>query len=92
MAKEVSKYCDFAIVTNDNPRYENPQTIIKDILYGITIPYDVVEDRQRAILQAINFASGMDTVAILGKGAERYQEQNGRKYPFSDADIVKNFQ
>ena len=57
----------------------------------MSIPYDIVEDRQRAILQAINSANGMDTIAILGKGAERYQEVNGRRYPFCDAEIVKNF-
>ena len=92
IAKEVSTYCDFAIITNDNPRYENPQDIIKDVLYGMSISYDVVEDRRSAILQAIHTSCGMDTIAILGKGAERYQEQNGRRYPFSDAEIVKSFQ
>lgn len=89
---EVSKYCDFAFITNDNPRYENPQSIIKDILYGISIPYEVIESREIAILQAIDYAKETDTIAILGKGAEKFQEQNGRRYPFSDVDVVKKRQ
>jgi UDP-N-acetylmuramoyl-L-alanyl-D-glutamate--2,6-diaminopimelate ligase len=91
IAKEVSRFCDYAVVTNDNPRYENPQSIIRDILDGMTIKYDVIEDRQTAIMLALNMASAFDTVAILGKGAERYQEISGRKYPFSDVEIVKKY-
>ena len=83
---------DFTILTSDNPRYENPQSIIKDILYGISIPYEVIESREIAILQAIDYAKETDTIAILGKGAEKFQEQNGRRYPFSDVDVVKKRQ
>ncbi len=91
IASKVSRWCDYAIITNDNPRYENPQNIFKDIIVGIKIKYDIVEDRKTAILQAINTAQSFDTVAILGKGAEQFQEYKGRRYAFCDAEIVKRF-
>ena len=91
MSKEVSKYCDFAIITNDNPRYENPKRIIADILEGISIEHDVVEDRYGAILQAVNMTKESDTLVILGKGAENYQEMNGRYYPFNDVEVLKKY-
>ena len=91
MSKEVSKYCDFAIITNDNPRYENPKRIIADILEGISIEHDVVEDRYGAILQAVNMTKESDTMVILGKGAENYQEMNGRYYPFNDVEVLKKY-
>ncbi len=91
IGKEVSKYCDYAIVTDDNPRYENPKTIISDILDGVSIDYDVIEDRREAILLALSKAEKSDYVVILGKGAEKNQEINGRYYPMNDIEIVEKY-
>ncbi len=89
MAQAVSKYADFAVVTNDNPRFENPDAIVEDILGGLTCPYEVILNRTDAVEKAVGRASDGDTVAILGKGAEAYQETGGRKVPYSDFDVLQ---
>lgn len=85
-------YADQVILTNDNPRYEDPAAIIKDILAGVTEP-DAVQiqpDRSAAINGAIQAASPGDVVLIAGKGHETYQEIAGQRYPFSDRQLVRN--
>ncbi|HPG91863.1 MAG TPA: UDP-N-acetylmuramoyl-L-alanyl-D-glutamate--2,6-diaminopimelate ligase [Clostridia bacterium] len=91
MARAVSKYCDFAVVTDDNPRYENPESIVNEILGGMDCNHIVIHNRRQAIEYAVNMAEKGDTVAILGKGAETYQEIMGRKIPFSDYDVLQKF-
>jgi UDP-N-acetylmuramoyl-L-alanyl-D-glutamate--2,6-diaminopimelate ligase len=80
---------DHIIVTTDNPRNEEPMTIIRQILTGFDgtgkTP-QVVEDRATAILRAGNHAAKQDVILIAGKGHEAYQEVKGRKLPFLDAD------
>ena len=88
MAKAVSKYADFAVITNDNPRYEDPKTIAEDILYGMSCPCKVVLNRKQATEYAASVAESNDVVAVLGKGAERYQEVRNKKLPYSDSDTV----
>ena len=82
---------DNVIITNDNPRYENSEAIISDILLGCD-PNKVtlIKDRKEAITTAIMQASEDDCILIAGKGHEDYQEIKGVKYPLSDQVIVKD--
>lgn len=89
IAQNVSKYADDCIITNDNPRYEPYGSIIEDIEGGMSIHYDIIFDRTQAIATAISKAKAGDTIAILGKGAEKYQEIKGVKIPLSDVDTVQ---
>ena len=83
---------DFVVVTTDNPRDENPETIIDDIVRNITTKNIVrITDRKSAIEYALTIAKENDIVAILGKGAENYQEVKGVKINYSDHDTVDNF-
>ena len=80
---------DYTVITSDNPRTEKPEAIIEDILTGInktTGKYEVEPDRTTAIKLAIAMAKPGDTVLIAGKGHEDYQEINGVKYHFDDAE------
>ncbi len=90
IAEQVSEYADFAVLTNDNPRYEDPKLIAKDVAERLTCKYKVVLNRSQATEFALSIATAVDTVAILGKGAEEYQEIKGKKFPYSDVDVVRN--
>lgn len=90
MAQAVSKYADFAVITNDNPRYEEPKDIVQDVVGQMFCKYKVVLNRSQATECALSVATATDTVAILGKGAESYQEIKGRKFPYSDMETVLN--
>ena len=81
---------DFTIITSDNPRFENPELILADIENGFSKDKFIsVVVREKAIEIALNLARHGDIVAILGKGAEKYQDINGIKTPYSDLDVVK---
>ncbi|MBQ9795958.1 MAG: UDP-N-acetylmuramoyl-L-alanyl-D-glutamate--2,6-diaminopimelate ligase, partial [Clostridia bacterium] len=83
---------DYVIVTTDNPRDENPEMIIDEIVKNITSKNIVrITDRKSAIEYALTIAKPNDVVAILGKGAETYQEIKGVKVHFSDYEVVDNF-
>ncbi|MFQ6752458.1 MAG: UDP-N-acetylmuramoyl-L-alanyl-D-glutamate--2,6-diaminopimelate ligase [Clostridia bacterium] len=83
---------DYVIVTSDNPRDENPEMIIDDIVRDIDSKNMVrITDRRSAIEYALTIAKPNDIVAILGKGAETYQEIKGVKYHYSDYDVVDNY-
>ncbi|WP_456324973.1 UDP-N-acetylmuramoyl-L-alanyl-D-glutamate--2,6-diaminopimelate ligase [Desulfonauticus submarinus] len=90
MAKAVSRWADFAIVTTDNPRCEAPEEIIKDIIKGFSseFKYLVEMDRKIAISKGLNMLGQQDILLIAGKGHEDYQEICGVKYPFSDKEVV----
>jgi UDP-N-acetylmuramoyl-L-alanyl-D-glutamate--2,6-diaminopimelate ligase len=89
MGRVAEKFSDYSIVTSDNPRNEDPQLIIAEILAGMTTQnHEVIFDRAEAIRHAISFAQQNDLVLIAGKGHEDYQEINGIKHPFSDAKIA----
>ncbi|MGV3742281.1 MAG: UDP-N-acetylmuramoyl-L-alanyl-D-glutamate--2,6-diaminopimelate ligase [Burkholderiaceae bacterium] len=90
MGAVVSTLADHVVVTSDNPRSEEPGKIIAQIVEGmrpgaLSQPH-ISEDRASAILWAIKHASKQDVVLLAGKGHETYQEINGRKMPFLDAD------
>lgn len=91
MASIVEQIADKIIVTNDNPRNEDPQFIAQQILAGFNHPEKVVVelDRASAIKYGIQSASERDCVLIAGKGAEQYQQIGRQKIPFSDAEEVE---
>lgn len=90
MASVAEQYADHLIITNDNPRFEDPEQIIQDIQQGLSkTNASVIEpDRRLAILYAIQKARSGDVVLIAGKGHEAYQLIAGIKHPFSDAQEV----
>jgi UDP-N-acetylmuramoyl-L-alanyl-D-glutamate--2,6-diaminopimelate ligase len=88
MGTVASKFSDVRIITSDNPRSEEPQTIIEAISQGMQGEYQVIEDRAKAITHAISRAQPEDTVLLAGKGHEDYQEIKGVRYPFSDSEIA----
>lgn len=90
MAKIAEQYADKVIVTDDNPRYEDPALIVKDIMQGFENSAIVVvqHDRAKAILETIRLAGEGDCILIAGKGAETYQQIGGEKFPFSDGEKV----
>ncbi|HEX5274720.1 MAG TPA: UDP-N-acetylmuramoyl-L-alanyl-D-glutamate--2,6-diaminopimelate ligase [Candidatus Rubrimentiphilum sp.] len=86
MGAAVAKNADYAYVTSDNPRTEDPRAIIEDILPGIAgAPHEVEPDRRRAIAAAIRNAQPGDTILIAGKGHETYQIVGNDVLPFDDA-------
>lgn len=93
MAKESAKYSDKVIITSDNPRFEEPQDIINDMLAGLdkedmrkTIS---IVDRKEAIKTACMLAETNDVILIAGKGHENYQDIKGVKHHFDDKEIIK---
>ena len=92
MGEVATDLSDFVIVTSDNQRFENPELIIDDIMTGIKSNNAYrIENRKSAIEYALSIAKANDVVAILGKGAENYQDINGVKIPYSDYDVVDNY-
>jgi UDP-N-acetylmuramoyl-L-alanyl-D-glutamate--2,6-diaminopimelate ligase len=87
----ISQLADHVLVTSDNPRSEEPRTIIEQIVAGMDqhhphSRHQAIEDRAAAILSAVKHAARPDVILLAGKGHEPYQEIKGRKMPFSDAD------
>ncbi|MHC4532596.1 MAG: UDP-N-acetylmuramoyl-L-alanyl-D-glutamate--2,6-diaminopimelate ligase [Planctomycetota bacterium] len=95
MAKVAEQLADSIIVTSDNPRTENPDEIIKDIIPGFENPDSqtilIEPDRRKAIALAIKSASKNDIVLIAGKGHETYQIIGKQKFNFSDKKIVQEY-
>lgn len=85
---------DFAIITSDNPRTENPMAIIEDILKGVSSDlgeYVVIEDRRKAIRYAMDIAEKDDIIVLAGKGHETYQEICGVKYHLDEREEVSAY-
>lgn len=91
MGEVATKLADYVVITSDNPRFENPMQIIKDIEKGAVGEYISILNRKDAIRFALALAQPNDIVAILGKGAEEYIEVNGEKMPYSDIKVVKEY-
>ncbi len=90
MGGVATRLADRVIVTSDNPRGENPFTIIHEILEGVYKDnYYVEADRASAIYLAIQGACKDDVVLVAGKGHEEYQEISGQKHPFNDVKLVQ---
>lgn len=91
MGKIASRYAKKIIVTSDNPRFEEPEKIIEQICAGVLKKPTVIVDRKDAITYALSNMSPKETLVILGKGDEDYQEINGIKHPFDDRKIVRDW-
>ncbi|WP_026485529.1 UDP-N-acetylmuramoyl-L-alanyl-D-glutamate--2,6-diaminopimelate ligase [Caldanaerobius polysaccharolyticus] len=93
MGEIAIKYADYVVVTSDNPRSEDPEAIISDILKGIDgvaeNRYEVIVDRKEAIRRALSIARKGDVVLLAGKGHETYQILGDRTIPFDERKIVK---
>ena len=92
MAKEAAKLSDRVIITSDNPRFEEPQDIINDMLAGLdkddmrkTIS---IVDRREAIKTACMLAQPGDVILVAGKGHENYQDVKGVKHHFDDKEVI----
>ncbi len=90
MGRVAEKFSDHCIVTSDNPRSENPQHIIAEVVSGMNAGnHEIIADRAAAIERAIAMARQSDTVLVAGKGHEDYQEIDGVKHPFSDVTVAQ---
>jgi UDP-N-acetylmuramoyl-L-alanyl-D-glutamate--2,6-diaminopimelate ligase len=86
MGAIAARDADHVVITSDNPRHENPDAILAQILAGVTghDEVDVIVDRRQAIHGAVQQAAAGDVVLVAGKGHEDYQDVAGEKRPFSD--------
>lgn len=93
MGKIAASLADYAIVTSDNPRTEQPQAIIDDILAGMAgyDNYTVVADRVEAIHWAMDHAQAGDVIILAGKGHEDYQEIGHEKIHMDEREIVAEY-
>ena len=89
MGNIAERYADYVIVTSDNPRNENPQKIISDILEGISSEVETIVNREEAINFAIMKANKNEIILIAGKGHESYQKIGEETLKFSDHKISK---
>ncbi|MBA4494251.1 UDP-N-acetylmuramoyl-L-alanyl-D-glutamate--2,6-diaminopimelate ligase [Paenactinomyces guangxiensis] len=93
MAKIAEKYSDLSVITSDNPRTEDPEAIIADMVEGLKgvakSRFVTITDRKQAIHYAIGQAEPRDVVLIAGKGHETYQEIHGVRYDFDDREVAR---
>ena len=93
MARIATEYSYLAIFTSDNPRSEDPEKILDDMDHGLGEDADLIRvrisDRRKAIAYAVDQAKKGDVILIAGKGHEKYQEINGKKFPFDDKKILR---
>jgi UDP-N-acetylmuramoyl-L-alanyl-D-glutamate--2,6-diaminopimelate ligase len=91
MAKIADTYCDYIILTNEDPYGEDPQKIVNEMCVAITKkPCEIIMDRREAIAKAISLARTGDVILISGKGTDPYiMEANGKKTPWSDVDVAR---
>jgi UDP-N-acetylmuramoyl-L-alanyl-D-glutamate--2,6-diaminopimelate ligase len=91
MAEVACKASDKVILTSDNPRDEDPRSILLDMKEGVPAIHKrktlTIIDREEAIRTAIHLAEPGDIILIAGKGHETYQEVRGEKHPFDDKQI-----
>lgn len=93
MAQVACNLSTQVIITSDNPRSENPDDIIQDMIAGLSPVQKkkvlVITDRRQAIMTAGKLANESDIILLAGKGHEKYQEINGEKFPFDDMEELK---
>ena len=91
MGQAAQKFAHRVIITGDNPRSEDPMSIIADITAGMeeTLPYEVIPDRRQAILHCIRTAVAGEIILLCGKGHEKYEIRDGAKIPFDEEAIVR---
>jgi len=92
MGRIASEYSTKAIITSDNPRFENPYEIIEEIRKGISKDnYEEIEEREKAIEKTIRNSENNAIILIAGKGHECYQEINGIRNHFSDRETAERY-
>ena len=94
MGAIAARLADFCIVTSDNPRTEQPEAIIDDIVAGMQdskTPKEVIVNRPEAIRFALDMAKAGDTIVLMGKGHETYQEINHVKHHLDEREIVAEY-
>lgn len=94
MGAIAAQLSDLCIVTSDNPRTEQPEKIIDDILEGMQdtkTPYEVIVNRPQAIHHAMDIAQAGDTIVLMGKGHETYQEINHVKHHLDEREVVAEY-
>lgn len=89
MGAAAEKYSDEIIITSDNPRGEDPETICKEVAKGVSKEALIEVDRKAAIERAIFMAKENDLVLIAGRGHEPFQKIKGRLLPFDDRDVAR---
>ena len=91
MGKIATSLSDQVVITSDNPRFEDPNLIIKDILKKVNknCKINIDPNREKAIKVALSLAKKDDAVIIAGKGGEKYQDIAGTKVPYDDFEVVK---
>jgi len=91
MAQIASKYSDVVILTNDDPKYDDPEKILDQLEAGmdISVPYLRLSNRREAISVALTLCNREDIVLIAGRGHETYQILDNKKVLFNDKDVVK---
>lgn len=93
MAQEAVKHSNRVIITSDNPRFEEPQAIIDDMLAGLTDEQRrtvlSIVDRREAIRTACTLAQPGDVILVAGKGHEDYQIVQGVKHHFDDHEVIR---
>ena len=93
MGELATSLSDRAIITSDNPRFEEPMAIIDEIISGIKDKknFEVIESREEAIMKGLEISREGDIVLICGKGHETYQEVKGVRTHFDDREIVGKY-
>jgi UDP-N-acetylmuramoyl-L-alanyl-D-glutamate--2,6-diaminopimelate ligase len=93
MGEAAGRLADYSIITSDNPRSENPLSIIEEIERGMkksgSKQYEVIVDRRAAIARALDLGSEGDYILVAGKGHEDYQIINDQITHFSDAEVIQ---
>jgi UDP-N-acetylmuramoyl-L-alanyl-D-glutamate--2,6-diaminopimelate ligase len=92
MGEISSRMADLTVVTSDNPRNEEPQAILDDIITGVKKgpgDYVAIIDRKEAIRYCIDHAKEGDVIVLAGKGHEDYQEIKGKKYKMDERDLIR---
>lgn len=92
MGEIAARIADFVIITSDNPRYEDPYSIISQIEAGVKKgggKYVAISDREIAIEYALNLLDEEDILLVAGKGGENYQEIMGVKHSYNDSAVIK---
>lgn len=92
MGEIAGQYSDFAVITSDNPRTEDPLKIIAEVEAGLKqtdTPYAAISDRREAIERAVRLAQSGDVVLIAGKGHENYQIIGSEKFHFDDREVAQ---
>lgn len=91
MAEMAEKFADYTIISNDNPRNEDPQKIFSEIELGFSSDfkdYEIIEDRAKAIKKVVNLAEKDDLLMILGRGHEKYQVLKSGKIELDDREVA----